>query len=66
MTTLSQSPGVVTSFEHPVYSGGYFIGYRGWDKVNRKYGATNVTFLVRVEFDRWTYKHNRLHKTFQK
>ena len=64
---FSASPGVMFSFEHPVYSNGYFLGFDGWDDMNKKYSMANVSFIVRVEFARdGTYKENRLKRHFKR
>ena len=64
---FSASPGLMFSFEHPVYSNGYFLGFDGWDDMNKKYSMANVSFIVRVEFARdGTYKENRLKRHFKR
>ena len=58
---------LVFSFEHPVYSNGYFLGFDGWDDMNKKYSMGNVSYIVRVEFARdGTYKENRLKRHFKR
>ncbi len=40
---------------------------QGWNNLNRRYGASNVTFIVRVEFDRRTgLRENRLRRHFKR
>ena len=51
LSHLSQ-PGVVVSFEHPVYTNGYFLGFEGWDGLNGKFNMRNITYIVRLEFKR--------------
>ena len=58
---------MIFSFEHPVYSNGYFLGFDGWDDMNKKYSMGNVSYIVRVEFARdGTYKENRLKRHFKR
>ena len=66
MKEFSKEYGVVVSFEQPVYSNGLFEGFKGWDEINEKYGATNTTFIVRVEFERHNLKENRIKKHFDR
>jgi len=33
----SQTPGIIVSFnQHRIVSGDFFLGYHGWDKINRQ------------------------------
>ena len=66
MRQFAASPGVMTSFENALVSGDHFIGYNGWEQLNRQYSVNNVTIIVRVEFDRFSYKHKRLKKTYNR
>ena len=82
MKRFASSPGVMTSFQNSLVSfqvkssldcsllfqvsGNHFIGYTGWESLNRQYSVTNVTIIVRVEFDRFSYKHKRLKKTYNR
>ena len=66
MKIFSSTPGVMTSFENSLVSGEHFIGYSGWEKINRQYSVQNVTIIVRIEFDRFSYKHRRLKKTYNR
>ena len=50
--SFALQPGVAVTFENPVYTNGYFLGFDGWNDLKRKYGATNATFIVRLEFRR--------------
>ncbi|QQP39487.1 Uncharacterized protein FKW44_020381 [Caligus rogercresseyi] len=54
--------GLMLSFEAPVYTNGYFIGFDGWESENEAYGASNVTWIVRVEFGRSGFKENKLRR----
>ena len=56
----------MTSFENSLVSGEHYIGYSGWEKINRQYSVQNITIIVRVEFDRFSYKHRRLKKTYNR
>ena len=47
-------------------SGNHFIGFTGWEKLNRQYMVDNISIIVRVEFDRFSYRHNRLKKTYNR
>ncbi len=40
--------------------------FQGWRNLNRRYGASNVTFIVRVEFDRVGLKQNRIRRHFKR
>lgn len=64
--TFSKKFGVMATFEQPVYSNGYFIGYNGWDELNEKYGYSNVTYVVRIEFDPSTVKENKIRRHFKR
>ena len=66
MKVFASSPGVMTSFENSLVSGNHFIGYSGWENLNRQYSVENVTIIVRIEFDRFSYKHKRLKKTYNR
>jgi hypothetical protein len=35
MRNFSQSPGLITSFSQSVVSGEFFLGYHGWETLNR-------------------------------
>ena len=63
---FSSTPGVMTSFENSLVSGDHFLGYSGWEKINRQYSVENITIIVRIEFDRFSYKHRRLKKTYNR
>lgn len=63
---FANQSGVKVTFEHPVYSNGYFLGYDGWDKVNDKYGVSNVTYIVRLEFKRAGLRDNRIKRHFKR
>uniref|UniRef100_A0A0K2SZH6 Uncharacterized protein n=1 Tax=Lepeophtheirus salmonis TaxID=72036 RepID=A0A0K2SZH6_LEPSM len=58
--TSSKELGIFISFEAPVYTNGYFIGFDGWDKENEAYGYENITWIVRVEFKRESYRENKM------
>ena len=60
MKEFSGKYGVMVSFEKPVYLNGYFLGFEGWDSINQQFGAENVTFIVRVEFELAGFKENRI------
>lgn len=66
MQNNSQRPGVMVSFEQRIVSGHFFLGFHGWEKINRKYGVSNITYIVRIHFDRWRYRHNRLKKAYHR
>ncbi|XP_023334151.1 uncharacterized protein LOC111705736 [Eurytemora carolleeae] len=66
MREFSESPGLMVSFTQRIVSGEFFLGFHGWDRMNRKYGVSNITYIVRIEFDRWTYRRNRLEKTYHR
>ena len=34
--------------------------------MNRQYMVENISIIVRVEFDRFSYRHNRLKKTYNR
>ena len=52
----------MVSFEHPIYSNGYYLGFDGWENLNKKYGKSNITAIVRVEFSRVGFRENRVKK----
>jgi len=66
--TFADKLGLMVSFEHPVYSNGYFLGFDGWLDVNRRYGVNNVTFLIRVEFEArgGDFREGRLRKRYRR
>lgn len=66
MRKFTSTPGVMTSFENSLVSGNHFIGFTGWEKLNRQYMVENISIIVRVEFDRFSYRHNRLKKTYNR
>ena len=47
---FSSKPGVVVSFDSPIYINGRFTGFDGWNMTNDKFKATNISYIVRVEF----------------
>ena len=57
---------LTVSFEHSLVSGHHYIGYTAWESLNRQYSVNNVTIIVRLEFDRFSYKHKRLKKTYNR
>jgi hypothetical protein len=61
---FAAKPGVMLSFEHPVYSNGYFLGFEGWENAHKRFGATNVTFVVRVSFRGMGFREQRLRKRY--
>ena len=65
MKEFSGKYGVMVSFEKPVYLNGYFLGFEGWDSINQQFGAENVTFIVRVEFELAGFKENRIKRRFK-
>ncbi len=36
MQELAEAPGVMVSFSKPVYADGKFLGFNGWDIINRE------------------------------
>ena len=57
--------GVMLSFEKPIYLNGYFLGFEGWDSLNQQFGSSNISFIVRVEFELSTFKENRIKRRFK-
>ena len=62
---LSCQYGVMLSFEKPIYLNGYFLGFEGWDSLNQQFGSSNISFIVRVEFELSTFKENRIKRRFK-
>eukprot|EP00094_Tigriopus_californicus_P000990 TCALIF_00958-PA protein Name:"Protein of unknown function" AED:0.30 eAED:0.30 QI:77/1/0/1/1/0.5/2/0/489 len=54
------------SFENPIYSNGYFLGFDAWDNINKRYGMTNITYIVRIEFQRQGFKENKIKRHFKR
>ena len=50
MRPFSAKPGVMVNFESPIYIKGRFSGFDGWNMTNDKFRATNISYIVRVEF----------------
>ena len=65
---FSQQYGVMVSFEPPgVYTNSYFMGFEAWKDINEKYGASNVTYIVRIEFARSaTLREKKIRKHFRR
>lgn len=63
---FSKAPGVMMSFENPIYSNGYFLGFDAWDNINKRYGMTNITYIVRIEFKRQGFKENKIKRHFKR
>jgi len=66
MRKFTQKPGVVASFRTPLSSGDHYLGYHGWKDTNRQYQVSNISIIVRLEFDRFRYRHNRIKKTYKR
>jgi len=66
MTKFVQQPGVMVSFRTPMSSGEHYLGYHAWKDTNRQYQVSNVSIIVRLEFDRFRYRHNRIKKTYKR
>ena len=57
----------MVSFERPVYSNGLFVGFDQWKDINEKYGSSNVTYIVRIEFSRTAMlKERKIKKHFRR
>ena len=65
MRDISSRFGVMVSFEKPVYMNGLFQGFDGWDAMNARFGANNITYIVRVEFELPSFKENRIKRRFR-
>ena len=65
MRDISGRYGVMVSFDKPVYLNGLFQGFDGWDVLNAHFGANNVTYIVRVEFELSSFKENRIRRRFR-
>ena len=65
MRDISSRFGVMVSFEKPVYMNGLFQGFDGWDAMNAHFGANNITYIVRVEFELPSFKENRIKRRFR-
>lgn len=65
MRDISSRYGVMVSFEKPVYMNGMFQGFEGWDVMNAHFGANNITYIVRVEFELPSFKENRIKRRFR-
>ena len=63
--SLTNQYGVMISFEKPIYLNGYFLGFEGWDSLNEQFGSSNISFIVRVEFELSTFKENRIKRKFK-
>ena len=44
---FTQSHGVVVSFENAVYNNGVFSNFTAWTEMNKKYGTSNITYIIR-------------------
>ena len=44
---FTQSHGVVVSFENAVYNNGVFNNFTAWTEMNKKYGTSNITYIIR-------------------
>lgn len=66
MSKFVEEPGVMTSFTTMMSSGEHYLGYQGWKDTNRKFQVGNISIIVRVEFDRFRYRHNRIKKTYKR
>ena len=65
MRDISARFGVMVSFDKPVYLNGLFQGFDEWDVLNAHFGADNVTYIVRVEFELSSFKENRIRRRFR-
>jgi len=65
MKEFSSRFGVVVSFEKPVYLNGFFQPFDGWDSINQHFGAENVSYIVRVEFELSSFKENKIKRRFK-
>lgn len=66
LDAFAREPGVMVSFENPIYTNGYFLGFDAWENVNKGYGAANVTYVVRIEFKRDGYRDNRVKRHYKR
>ena len=66
MRPFASKPGVVVSFESPIYINGRFNGFDGWNMTNDKFRATNISYIVRVEFAHSGFRENRIRRHFKR
>ena len=67
MRTFSQKPGVMVSFERPIYEEEHgFLGFDGWNMTNDMFGMSNVSFIVRAEFSKKGFRENRIRRYFKR
>ena len=43
-----------------------FLGFDDWKNINKKYGSSNVTYIVRIEFQRLNFRENRVKRHFKR
>ena len=57
----------MVSFERPVYMNGLFQEFDQWKHFNEKYGSSNITYIVRIEFTRNAMlKEKKIKKHFRR
>ena len=66
MSVFSQKHGVIASFDHPIYKDGKFFGFHKWNMTNDKFWASNITYIVRVEFSNVGFRENRIRRHFKR
>lgn len=68
MSLFSKHHGVMVSFEHPIYSktSGRFLGFDGWNMTLDRFRASNISYIVRVEFKNIGFKENRIKRHFKR
>jgi len=66
MRPFSAKPGVMVNFESPIYINGRFAGFDGWNMTNDKFRATNISYIVRVEFANQGFRENRIRRHFKR
>ena len=66
MWKFSREPGIMVSFEHPLFSEGKFSAFHGWNLTNDKFRANNVSYIVRIEFSKRNFKENRIKRHFKR
>ena len=68
MQEFAHKPGVMVSFESPIYDtqNGKFNQFEGWNMLNDHFNVANVSYVVRVEFAQQGFKENRIKRHFKR
>ena len=66
MSRFTQIPGVMVSFDHAVVVENKFKGFDGWDLINDRYRAMNISYIVRIEFARKGFRESKVRRHFKR